>query len=85
MCFYKQDLMTKSLICLIANGYIIFTLRSTDSLAQPIVYLTLKLEVPGRYPARALTFVSSYAYSRRTIVSYWRKYRPWLCINTLKV
>ena len=48
--------------------------------AQSVGHLTLKSGVPGSIPGLATYFVSPSSFSRRAVVSYWRKYvhKVWL-------
>ena len=43
-------------------------------MAQSVSRLTQEPEVAGLIPGPPLIFVSPFAYSRRAVVSFWRKY-----------
>ena len=51
--------------------------------AQSVGHLTRKSGVLGRYPVWQHTFVSPSAFSRRAVVSYWRKYVHEVLVNRL--
>ena len=51
--------------------------------AQSVARLTQEPEVPGPIPSRTHTFVSSFADSRRAVVSYWRKSVHEVLVNRL--
>ena len=52
--------------------------------AQLVGHLTRKSGVPVRYPVWQHTFVSPSAFSRRAVVSYWRKYVHEVLVNRLE-
>ena len=52
-------------------------------IAQSVGHLTRKSGVPVRYPVWQHTFVSPSAFSRRAVVSYWRKYEHEVLVNHL--
>ena len=49
--------------------------------AQSVGHLTRKSGVLGRYPVWQHAFVSPSAFSRRAVVSYWRKYVHEVLVN----
>ena len=51
--------------------------------AQSVGHLTRKSGALVRYPVWQHTFVSPSAFSRRTVVSYWRKYVQEVLVNRL--
>ena len=51
--------------------------------AQSVGHLTRKLGVLGSIPGLATTFVSPSAFSRKAVVSYWRKYVHEVLVNRL--
>ena len=51
--------------------------------AQSVGHLTRKLEVLGSIPGLATYFRFSSAFSRRAVVSYWRKYVHEVLVNRL--
>ena len=51
--------------------------------AQSVGHLTHKSGVLVRYPVGPHTFVSPSAFSRRAVVSYWRKYVHEVLVNRL--
>ena len=51
--------------------------------AQLVGHLTCKSGVLGSTPVSQHTFVSPSAFSRRTVVSYWRKYVQEALVNRL--
>ena len=56
------------------------------SSAKSVARLAQEPEVPGLIPGpRPHTFVSPSACSRRTVVSYWRKYVHLVFVNSLEV
>ena len=52
--------------------------------AQSVGHLTRKSRVLGSIPGLAHTFVSPSAFSRRAVVSYWRKYVHEVLFNRLE-
>ena len=53
-------------------------------LAQSVGHLTRKSGVLGSIPCWQHTFVSPSAFSRRAVVSYWRKYVHEVLVNRLR-
>ena len=58
-------------------------LRLPGRVAQSVGHLTRKSGVWVRYPVWQHTFVSPSAFSRRAVVSYWRKYVHEVLVNRL--
>ena len=51
--------------------------------AQSVVHLTRKSRVRVQYPVWQHTFISPSTFSRRAVVSYWRKYVHEVLVNRL--
>ena len=62
---------------------IYFNTLSPARVAQSVGHLTRKPGVLGSIPGLAHTFVSPSAFSRRAVVSYWRKYVHEVLVNRL--
>ena len=60
-----------------------FALYRPGRLAQSVGHLTRKSGVLGSIPVWQRTFVSPSAFSRRAVVSYWRKYVHEVLVNRL--
>ena len=61
----------------------LFNLFEPSRLAQSVGDLTRKSGVLGSIPGLATYFVSPSAFSRRAVVSYWRKYVHEVLVNRL--
>ena len=65
------------------NPCIKFDVKSPGRVAQSVGHLTRKSWVLGSIPGLATSFVSPSAFSRRAVVSYWRKYVHAILVNRL--
>ena len=72
---------------ILAQKHFYYKILTTQNLpgrvAQSVGHLTRKSGVLGSIPGLEHTFISPSAFSRRAVVSYWRKYVHEVLVNRL--
>ena len=77
--FMRHSVLTCSII--LPSIIKIFLMLTPGRVAQSVGHLTRKSGVLGSIPGLATYFVSPSAFSRRAVVSYWRKYVHEVLVN----